>query len=197
MNTTSPNHLIFAVLRFWIPLVLVITILCGLVYLTVQQNYRQTANDPQIQMAEDAAMQLAAGKDPSQFIPIDKVDMANSLAPFIVIYDNTGAVMTGSGQLNGHTPVPPSGVFDYARQNTEDRFTWQPQTGVRSATVVVYYHGNSTGFVLASRSLREIENREQTLGLTVLGVWFVASLVTLVAIATLDTAKSYMMSKRG
>ena len=38
----------------------------------------------------------------------------------------------------------------------EDRLTWQPEPGVRSATVVVHYQGAQAGFVMAGRSLREV-----------------------------------------
>ena len=43
------------VLVSWLPLAVASTGMCLLVYATVQQNYRQSLNDPQIQMAEDAA----------------------------------------------------------------------------------------------------------------------------------------------
>ena len=49
------------ILRYWLPLAAVTTLLCGLIYLAVQQSLRWGANDPQIQMAEDAAAALAAG----------------------------------------------------------------------------------------------------------------------------------------
>jgi hypothetical protein len=43
------------ILRAWLPIAVVTAAFCGLAYLTVQQSLRQGANDPQIQMAEDAA----------------------------------------------------------------------------------------------------------------------------------------------
>ena len=46
----------------WLPLGLVTLILCGLVNLAVQQNYRMSANDPQIQAAEDVAAAISQGK---------------------------------------------------------------------------------------------------------------------------------------
>jgi hypothetical protein len=47
-------------LKFWLPLAAAVTMLSGLVYIAVQQNMRIGANDPQIQLAEDAARALAA-----------------------------------------------------------------------------------------------------------------------------------------
>ena len=45
-------------MKTWVPLTIGTTLLCGLVYLATQQSIRQGANDPQIQMAEDAAAAL-------------------------------------------------------------------------------------------------------------------------------------------
>ncbi len=41
----------------------------------------------------------------------------------------------------------------------EDRITWQPEPGIRSAVVVVHYTGATPGYVMAGRSLREVEWR--------------------------------------
>ena len=46
---------VFDVTLKWLPMALVVTALCGVVYAAVFRNIRQSANDPQIQMAEDAA----------------------------------------------------------------------------------------------------------------------------------------------
>jgi hypothetical protein len=115
---------IFSIIIKWLPTTIITAGLCGLVYLTVQQALRMDANDPQIQMAEDAV-----------------------------------------SALNG-------GVLDYMRQHGEERVTWQPEKGVRMATVVVRY---DKGFVLAGRSLREMEiqisNIEKISGIAMLTIW--------------------------
>lgn len=148
------------ILRHWLPLVVVIVLLCGLVYLTVQQSLRMGANDPQIQMAEDAATTLAAGGTPVSILPTTQQDISTSLAPFLVVYSDTGEPLASSGLLNGAAPLLPAGVFDYTRLKGEDRVSWQPESGVRVAAVVVAYGGSHPGFVLAGRSLREVEIRE-------------------------------------
>jgi hypothetical protein len=43
------------ILKYWLLIVIIVTGICGLIYGVVQQDIRQGANDPQIQMAEDAA----------------------------------------------------------------------------------------------------------------------------------------------
>jgi hypothetical protein len=158
----------------WLPLAIIVAGLCGLVYLTVQQSLRMAANDPQIQMAEDAANILNGGASADSVIPATKVELANSLAPFIIVFDDFGKVLASSATLHGSVPVYPSGVLDYTRQHGEDRVTWQPENGVRMATVVVRY---DNGFVLAGRSLREVEIRESNIekisGIAMLFIWAV------------------------
>lgn len=50
--------LIRNILKPWLPLAVTIIAVFGGICLTVQQSYRMGANDPQIQMAEDAARAL-------------------------------------------------------------------------------------------------------------------------------------------
>lgn len=142
---------------------LAITLVCGLVYFVVQQNYRTSANDPQIQIAEDTADLMEQGASASAMIPNHTVDIAKRLAPYAIVYDNTGNVLASSAQLDGKTPELPSGVFDFVRSHGQTRFTWQPKAGVRSAVAVVSYRGGKGGFVLAGKSLREVETREKKL----------------------------------
>ena len=147
----------------WLSLIIAVTFLSGLVYIIEQQNLRQSANDPQIQMAEDAASLLATGKSPQAVLPGDKVDMANSLAPYLIIYDNSGKPLGASVELDGAMPVVPTGVFKDMGTQDQKKFTWQPESGVRSAAVLTHYNGTTSGYVLAGRSLREVEKREDSL----------------------------------
>ena len=135
---------------------LITTAIFGIIYATTQQALRHSANDPQIQMAEDAATALNMDANP-QTLPAGHVILQESLAPFLIIYDDSGKPIASSGYLAGKIPVPPNGVFDYTRNAIEDRVTWQPAPGVRIAAVITRYN---SGFVLAGRSLREVERRE-------------------------------------
>jgi len=82
----------------------------------------------------------------------------------VIIYDNTGKPLASSGFLNGEVPVPPMGVFEYVRENGENRLTWEPQAGVRSAIVVnKFTNDTGFGFVLVGRNMRETEKREADL----------------------------------
>ncbi len=150
-------------LKYWLLAAIIITGLFFLTYAAVQQVLRQSANDPQIQMAEDTAAKLTGGQLVRDIVPLGKVDIATSIAPYMIIFDANGKPVASSAQLNGQTPTIPSGVFDSVRQNGEDRITWQPQDGVRSAIVVTQFKGANSGFVLAGRSLREVEKREDSI----------------------------------
>lgn len=163
--------MIFTITRRFLPLAFIATVLCGLVYLAVQQSLRHGANDPQIQMAEDAAAELGMGISTQAVVPSGTVDVTQSLAPYLVIFDDSGHPIAGNGILEGALLHLPSGVFDYVRNVGEDRFTWQPRPDVRSAVVLVRVHKSSTGFVMVGRSLREVEIREDQAELEAAAAW--------------------------
>ena|ERR1035437_621501 len=161
------------VFKIWIPLAIVTTGLCGLIYLTVQQDIRIGANDPQIQIAEDVSRHVSLGESPLSFIPPIKVEISESLANYIVIFDDKGKIIGSSAVVNGKAPTLPPGVLQQTKNLGETRFTWQPQIGVRNAVVVNYYKGLNSGYVLVGRSLREVEKREDNLELIVFLAWVV------------------------
>jgi hypothetical protein len=148
----------------------VVTIAFGTVYLVAQQILRSSANDPQIQMAEDIAVQLNAGVNTAVYSAV-KVDIAASLSPFIMIYDSNGQLVTSGAQLYGQNPVLPPGVLTNTKPGQQNRLTWQPAPGVRIATIVTSYN---KGYVLAGRSLREVEKRETITLYQVLAGWLIA-----------------------
>lgn len=185
-------------IKYFLPLVLVISCICLLVYGAVQQNFRQGANDPQIQIAEDLAAKLDAGAKPQSVISSDKVDVAASLSPFVIIFDANAKVATSNALLDNQTPMPPVGVFNSASSGighdiislkksseaklegdkNEDRFTWQPKDDVRIAAVLIKYNN---GYVLAGRSLREVEIREDNLSHQVAIAWIFTIVSTFAA----------------
>jgi hypothetical protein len=173
------------IVLIWIPFAVCIVCLCALMYLLVQQDIRQSANDPQIQLAEDVSGALNSGYTPSALGISGSVDISKSLATYINIYNSKGQPIAGNGFLGKGLATLPSGVTSYVTHNGEDRFTYQPASGVRSAVVVAKY---ANGFVLAGRSIKEIEDRETlilhdtelggivTLALTLLSIAIVVKL---------------------
>jgi hypothetical protein len=171
----------------WVPLAVAITGISAVVYGAVQQDLRQGANDPQVQMAEDAAVRLDAGATPDAVLPPESVELSTSLRPFIMIFDRNGQLVASSATLNGQTPPFPPSVFDNAARTGQDRITWQPESGVRSATVVQPWRD---GFVVAGRSLRLVEERENQILLLSGFVWLMtlgATAVAAVFMALIDT----------
>jgi hypothetical protein len=183
-----------------VPAAVVLTVGCALAYAETQQSLRGAANDPQVQLAEDGARALTAGASPASLVaagsaaaaaagPIT-VDLANSLAPFVVVYDAAGAAVASNATLDGRVPVPPAGVLASATPGPRNQVTWQPRPGVRIAAVVVAWPG---GTVLAGRSLRLVEERED-LALRLAAAAWAAGLaaigVVVVAIAWLNERRS-------
>ena len=155
--------------------VAIITVLFGSMYAVGQQSLRLSANDPQLQLADDAAAALKAGKSPDEVVS-GQVDIATSLAPFVIIYTDEGKVVTGSGFLDGVVPTVPYGVLTHALPGADNIITWQPRPGVRVASVSA-----SAGdyYVLSGRSLREVEHRADTLFLIAAPGWLVCIAILL------------------
>ncbi len=167
---------------FVLPSAALVTIVCLVIAVAIQQQLRQGADDPQHQLAEDAAAALNAGAPPASVVGSGHVDIAASLAPFVAVYDESGHLLAAGGELDGAGPNPPIGVLDTARRQGVDRVTWQPRPGVRVALVVVPWTG---GTALAGRSLRRVEDNVEAIGRIValgwlggLGVVAVASLLS-------------------
>lgn len=155
------------------------SVLALALYLIPQQVMRNGANDPQIEMATNLAARLgrfgvAGGLQQGAGNNGSVVDMAHSLSPFVIVYNDRGQVLGSTGQLDGQTPVPPAGVFNSVRVHGEERVTWRPGGGPRIAAVVERVNGREPGFVLAGRSLREVQARidhvRNLAGLTWLGM---------------------------
>ena len=165
----------------WLPFGIAITAMSGLIYTSSQQLLRQSANDPQIQESEDIATALSTSLPIGSVIPSANVELSRSLSSYVLVFNNEGQYVAGNGKLDGLVPIVPTGVFDYARAHAQDRFTWQPRSGVRQAVVLTWYTGQHPGFVLVGRSLREIEHREDQLLLIIALGWAITMAITFVA----------------
>ncbi len=177
-------------LKNWVPLAVVITIMSGLVYLSVQQNYRSSANDPQIQIVEDLVQPLINGQQVN--LPQNKVDLKKSLATFIIITDDSGKPLFSSAILDGETPSVPPGVLDYAKENGQHQVTWQPEGEVRVAIVVQAFtdlKNSRSGYVIAGRSLRETEKRTRHLLIQVGFGWTIALAAAFVSAKSSEQAE--------
>lgn len=165
------------------------------IYATDRQIYRQSANDPQIQIAEDFKDAVLNGISPTALIPPYAADLRKTLSSFVVFYDDNGNPTASSAMLDGQTPKLPLGIFDFTKQFGEDRITWQPIKDIRIALVVKRIPGNEktqAGFVAVGRSLREVEKRLDELIFMIVAAWaFSMFLIGAFAVA------HYSAKKRG
>jgi hypothetical protein len=136
------------------------------------QVLRADADDPQVQLAEDAARRLAGGADPQSVLPGgDVVAIESSLAPWLAVYDAAGAPLASSGKLRAAAPKMPGDLLQVALAGGGLHRSWQPQPGVRQALVIVPVRQGVAGFAVAGRSLREVEARKQQVAKLALVVW--------------------------
>jgi energy-converting hydrogenase Eha subunit F len=178
----------------WIPFVVALTGVFGCIYLATQQNYRQSFNDPQVQIAEDAALRLTEGGVPADIVSHSEpiVDLQKSLALWIGVYDSSGKPLESSGVLAGEPPQPPLGLFDDTTWTFEKAYvingmkevhvTWQSKYDTRQALVIVHAGDR---FVVVGRSMRVIEDRIIDMGHELLFGWAFTNLATLAAIGFL------------
>jgi hypothetical protein len=160
----------------WMPravAVVVTTILFGTIYLVAQHLDRNSANDTPWRLASQVASEIRGG----QTTTLDAqphVDLSRSLAPFVVVEDAQGSPTAGSGFLKGSLVSLPTGVLSSAAASGRDDVTWQPESGLRFATVTLKVGDQ---FVSAGQSLQPTEDRDATLELLVGLGWLLALLV--------------------
>ena len=142
-----------------------------------QQIQRNDANMPQIQQAEDAANQLNTFNQISALAGSPQpVNMATSLAPFIIVYNKQGMPLYGTGYLNGKLADAPLGILQNSKGEDYYSITWQPQDNVRIAAVTTTANNY---YVLSGRNLKEVEANEQE----TLQISFLGGVLSLIAIA--------------
>ena len=148
-----------------------ITVCCLLVYASVQQVYRTSANDPQIQMGRDVTNDLKHARSIDHYFS-DTVDLSESLSPFIVLYDINGKPLRSSGLLHGQMLPIPGGVFKDIDLDHKE-ITTMPERKVRLAMSITKTGVQPIAYVATGRSLNEIEFREASLLQTVFFVWII------------------------
>jgi hypothetical protein len=183
-------------LALWLPILVATTgaFLAG--YWAVQQNYRISANDPQIQIAEDTAALLNNGAAPTSAVPGARIDLRASLASWVAIYTASGTPLVSTGVLENAPPQFPAGVFktstwhkyaelgiSFPLDSGQNRFSWQPAPDLRQAVVIV--QAKNGDFVASGRNMREVEAREAVLTEGIALAWALTELGTLICIALL------------
>ncbi len=160
----------------------ILIVIFGTIYVVTQQVQRSDANYPQVQMAEDAATQINNSHDAHAASLLTPVNMNTSLAPFTIVYDKKGNVVSGSGYLNNKVPKASLSMLEASKGEDYSAVTWEPQKNVRIAAVTV---AAKDYYVLSGRSLTEVEKNEtQTFKLA-----FIGGIVALMLLGVAITAK--------
>lgn len=163
----------------WIVGVFAVTVAIAAVYLGLQQLNRSSADDAGDRLASQVVSAGSAGSggaaatavSPARLGVAAHVDIARSREPFFVVYDQSGAPVSGTGYLDGTLARIPVGVLQSARASGSDRVTWQPRPDLRFATVAV---ADGDRVVLAAQSLKSSEDRIDRLGLMLVAGWIAA-----------------------
>jgi hypothetical protein len=156
---------------YTLALALVLTLAGGVTAVTMQQMLRRGTDQPQVDMADWYAGEIGSGEAPGNVIPPGYVDLERSLQPFVIFYDDYGRAGTGTGYIDQSLPTPPSGVLEFVRHHGSENLTWQPRPGIRIASVIKHITGKGSGFILAGRSLRPVEEQESLLRRMFIGGW--------------------------
>jgi hypothetical protein len=151
----------------WIVGGIVLSIALAAVYLTAQQLDRGGADDE----PQRLATQLASLGDIPSPSPADRVELASSQAVFYVVYDATGKPVSGTGYLDGALAQVPKGVITTAAADGSNAVTWQPERGLRFATVELRA---GDVVIVSGQSLGPSETRTDHIGALLLIGWLVA-----------------------
>jgi hypothetical protein len=158
--------------RAWLAIVGVATLVLGASYAMVQQSTRLSADDLPLTTAQVAKQELQNGSDAKDVAPSLKTDLRNDTSVFMVITDSSQHVLASSAVLDGQTPLPPKGVFTYTDANGTDHFTWEPAPGVRLATrVTTYGKSPDNGYIITGQSLKPYEDRIDTYTWLAVAAW--------------------------
>jgi hypothetical protein len=146
--------------RIWLAIVGSATLIIGAAYSMVQQSTRLAADDLPLATATAVKDQLENGANPADVVTPRPINLRSNTNVFVIVVDSSRHVLASSATVDGQTPLPPQGVFDYTDQHGTDHFTWQPVAHVRLATrVMAYGQAPNNGFVIAGQSLAQTENR--------------------------------------
>ncbi|HEV7166764.1 MAG TPA: hypothetical protein VGN49_02230 [Micrococcaceae bacterium] len=164
----------------WMVGLVVVTLLFGSVYASLQQLGRQADDD----VPAALALSRLNSPDPQVLAGAIPVDLAQGPGTFVNVYHGDGTPIVGTGTLAGSVPRLPDGVIDSALRTGQDRATWQPQPGVRYAVVArAARAAGDTGdtgdtVVVAGQNLQPSESRDRLVQLF-LGLGWLGSVLAI------------------
>lgn len=167
------------ILIFWVIIIFLITFTCLLTYIVTQQLTRLGANDLPVKLATETSIKLEKGQSPGNSIPGETIDISKSLETFVMIFDKDKNLIATSAMMGNVEPVYPKGVLNYVDKMGEDRVTWQPQDGLRFATVAIKTGDN---YIVAGHSLQEPERLIGIIGNIVFFAWLACAVFSSIAL---------------
>ncbi|HAG27614.1 TPA: hypothetical protein DCG61_02440 [Patescibacteria group bacterium] len=174
----------YRAVAIFVALVALVSVLFISICYSARTVFRQQANDPQIEVTEQVAGIVRQG------VPIDaivssaeQIDLNSSKALFVMIFDNERSLAGSSAQLNGEAPSVPSEVFDKTNEMGEYRFDFEPSESLKFAGVMKKI--DDSAYVLAGRSLSEMETRAAALEQPLWIGWIISVLLSLLLTALL------------
>jgi len=169
------NPLGNGLVRAWLAIVGVATLILGASYAMVQQSTRLSADDLPLTTAQVAKQELQNGSDAKDVVPTLKTNLRFDTSVFMVITDSSQHILASSAVLDGRTPLPPNGAFSFTNVHGTDHFTWQPTDGVRLATKVTKYGKSpNDGYIITGQSLKPFEDRISTYTWIAVAAWLAA-----------------------
>ena len=161
----------------WIGAALLVCIVFATVFVAITETIKFDANNPQIQLATEAADALNGGKEPTDVVS-GRVNLGSSLAPFTIVYSKTGKAVAGNGYLDGQLPTVPENLLISSDLSGYHAGIWQPRDGLRFATVVTT---SSQYYVLSGRSTLEVDQLISRISLILL----TGALLGMIAVVTI------------
>ena len=164
---------------FWIVIIFLVTFTCLLTYVVTQQVIRLGANELPVQFATETSTRLENGQSVKDAIPDETIDISKSLGTFVMIFDKDKNLIATSAMMGNVKPDYAKGVLDYVDKRGEDRVTWQPQVGLRFATVATKIRDK---YIVAGRSLQEPEKLIGTIGNIAFLAWLACVIFSSIAL---------------
>jgi hypothetical protein len=154
----------------WLAATIIITLIFGSVYVTLQQSGRHSANAAPAAAAAAQVQQMG-------FKPTTEpgLELTADSGVFVIVFGEDNKLTSTTVSLHGAPPDIPAGVLETARTLGSDVVTWQPEPGLRMAVVARQAPG---GVIVAGQSLTPFEDSDRMTQLFLAAGWL-GSLVVL------------------
>jgi hypothetical protein len=147
----------------WLTATIIITLIFGSVYVTLQQFGRHSANAAPAAAAAAQIQQMGSGPTAEP-----RLELTADSGIFVMVFGEDNKPAASTVILHGELPVIPAGVLETARTFGSDTVTWQPEPGLRMAVVARQAPG---GVVVAGQSLTPFEDSDRMSQLFLAAGW--------------------------